>query len=374
MPAFFVWRYDEAVMRGILTLLLIPVPLYSQTAGSSFQNLSHQAEVSRDAGEMDKAVALYRNALKIKPDWEEGWWSLGSIAYDRDHFSECAPAFRSLAKLKPDSAPAWTMAGLCEYKLRRFDSAIESLSRAEALKFAEPPELARAARLHLALALTKSEFFERAIAVLTELTRVHNSAPEILVAAGIAGLRQSWLPSEVPEPKRDLVYKLGDAMGAAMEMNFKAAIEKFQAVAEQYPAEANVHFRYGAFLSTKDSGAGVAEIKKALELAPDHIPAMVGLAVIFLKREEFDSALEYAERAVKASPGDFSTHVALGRVYLAKDDPAHAAEQLEAAVRLAPASPEAHFSLASAYSRLGRKEESTRELTDFKRLQHLDNR
>ena len=361
-------------MRGILTLLLIPVPLYNQTVGSSFENLAHQAEVARDAGQIDKAVGLYQSALKVKPDWEEGWWSLGSIAYDRDHFSECAPAFRSLAKLKPDSAPAWTMAGLCEYKLRRFDSAIESLGRAEALKFDEPPELARAARLHLALALTKSEFFERAVAVLTELTRVHNSTPEILVAAGIAGLREPWLPAEVPEARRDLVYKLGDAMGAAMEMNFKAAIEKFQALVDQYPGEANVHFRYGAFLSTKDSAAGVAEIKKALELAPNHIPAMVGLSVIYLKREEFDSALEYGERAVKTSPGDFSTHIALGRAYLAKEDLAHAAEELETAVRLAPASPEAHFSLASTYSRLGRKEAAARELADFKRLQHLDNR
>jgi tetratricopeptide (TPR) repeat protein len=362
-------------MRGFLTLLLItPIPLCSQTARPSFPNLAHQAETARDAGQLDKAVTLYQSALKMQPDWDEGWWNLGSIAYDRDQFAECAPAFRRLAKLKPDSAPAWTMSGLCEYKLHRLDAAIESLTHAESLKFDEPPELARAARLHLALALTKSGIFERAIATLTELTRVHKSTPEILVAGGIAGLRQPWLPSEVPEASRELVYQLGDAMGAAMEMDYKTAIEKFQAVAGQYPQEPNVHFRYGAFLSTKDTAAGIAEIKKALELAPDHIPAMVGLTVIYLKREEFDDAMKYGERAVKASPGDFSTHVALGRVYLAKDDLAHAAEQLEIAVKLAPASPEARFSLGSAYSRLGRKEDSARELAEFKRLQHLDNK
>jgi Tfp pilus assembly protein PilF len=57
---------------------------------------------------------------------------------------------------------------------------------------------------------------------------------------------------------------------------------------------------------------------------------------------------------------------------LAKENPARAATELEAAVKLAPASPEARFSLASAYTRLGRKEESARELGEFKRLQHLD--
>ena len=45
----------------------------------------------------------------------EGLWNLGSITYDLDRYSECAPAFRRLAAVKPESAPAWTMAGLCEY-------------------------------------------------------------------------------------------------------------------------------------------------------------------------------------------------------------------------------------------------------------------
>jgi len=359
-------------MRGPLTALLISaIPLCSQTAPPSFQTLSRQAEAARDARQLDKALALYQRALKLKPDWDEGLWSLGNIAYDLDRYTECAPAFRRLASLKPDSAPAWTMSGLCEYKLRRYDVALVSLSHAETLKFEEPAELARAARLHLALALTKSGSFERAINVLTELTRMHKKSPEIVVAAGIAGVRQPWIASEVPEASRDLVFQLGDAMAAAMELDYKEATRKFEAVAEQYPQDPNVHFRFGAFLNVQDSVRGVEEIKKALELAPDHIPALVGLTVIYLKREELDRALEYGERAVKASPGDFSTHIALGRVLLAKENPAGAAAELEAAVKLAPASPEARFSLASAYSRLGRKEDAARELAEFKRLESL---
>jgi Flp pilus assembly protein TadD len=57
---------------------------------------------------------------------------------------------------------------------------------------------------------------------------------------------------------------------------------------------------------------------------------------------------------------------------LASDDAANAATELEAAVKLAPNSPEARYSLASAYSRLGRKADAARELTEFKRLQQLE--
>ena len=142
------------------------------------------------------------------------------------------------------------------------------------------------------------------------------------MAAGIAGLRQPWLPSEVPEASRDLVFQLGDAMASAMEKDYKEATQKFEAVLQQYPQEANVHFRFGAFLNIQDSARGVEEIRKAVELAPDHVPALVGLTVMYLKREEIDMALEYGERAVKASPEDFSTHIALGRALLAKENPA----------------------------------------------------
>src|SRR5206468_10045383 len=133
-------------------------------------------------------------------------------AYNLDRYGDCAPAFRRLAAVKPHSAPAWTMAGLCEYKLRTYDAALDSLTHAESLKFEEPPELARAARLHLALVLTKSGSFERAITVLTEMILVHKKTPEAIAVAGIAGLRQPWLPTEVPEASRELVFQLGDAM------------------------------------------------------------------------------------------------------------------------------------------------------------------
>jgi tetratricopeptide (TPR) repeat protein len=359
-------------MRNVLTAFLIAAfSLCGQTARSSFETLSREAEAARNGKQLDRALALYQRALKLKPDWDDGLWNLGSIAYDLDRYAECAPAFQRLAKLKPESAPAWTMAGLCEYKLRAYDAALDDLTHAESLKFEEPPELARAARLHLALVLTKTGSFEHAITVLTELTLMHKKAPDVMVAAGIAGLRQPWLPFEVPETSRDLVFQLGDAMAAAMEKDFKEATQKFEAAIRQYPNEANVHFRFGAFLNIQDSARGVEEIRRAIELAPDHVPALVGLTVMYLKREEIEKAREYGERAVKASPGDFSTHIALGRVLLATENPERAAAELETAAKLAPDVPEGHFSLASAYSRLGRKEDAARELAEFKRLAHL---
>ena len=353
-----------------LSLLAIPRGL-AQGPPPSFASLSRQAQAARDANQLEKAMELYKKALKLKPAWEEGLWSLGSIAYDLDRYPDCVSAFRSLTKVKPDGTPGWTMAGLCEYKLRDFGAALENLAHAEQLGFNENAELARLARLHYALVLNKEGTFEKAITILTELTRIDKKSPEIMVAAGIAGIRQPWLPSEVPESKRDLVYKLGDAMASAMELDYKGANQKFEDLVAAYPSEPNVHFRYGALLCIQDADRGIGELKRTLELAPNHVTALVSLSAISLKREDLRASVEFGERAVKASPGDFSTHIVLGRALLASDDPARAATELELATKLAPAVPEAHFSLATAYRRLGRKNDATREQDEFKRLEHL---
>ncbi len=353
---------------AVLALMMLAAAVGAQNAPPSFEALSRQADAARNAKQMEKALGLYRQALKLKPGWEDGLWSAGSIAYDLDRYSDCAPLFAHLAEVKPTSAPAWTMAGLCEYRLRQYDTALGSFTRVERLGFDETAELARTARLHYALLLTKAGSFEKAVTILTELTRIDRKSPETIVAAGIAGLRQPWLPSEVPEASRDLVYKLGDAMSSGMEMDYQEAERKFQAVAQQYDSEPNVHFRFGAFLNMQDTDRGIEEIKKTLERAPNHVLALVSLTVIYLKREDTATALTYAERAVKAAPEDFSTHLELGRVLLAKEQPARAAAELELAVKLAPDNPDARYSLGSAYLRLGRRADATRELGEFKRL------
>lgn len=351
-----------------LAFMMLAAAATTQDPTTSFENLSRQADAARNAKQLEKALDLYRQALRLKPDWVDGLWSAGSIAYDLDRYSECAPIFVHMAEVKPASAPAWTMAGLCEYRLHRYDDALEIFRRLERLGFDEPTELARSARLHYVLLLTKAGSFEKALTVLTELTRNDRKSPETIVAAGIAGLRKPWLPSEVPEASRDLAYRLGDAMSSAMTMDYQEANRKFEALVPLYDSEPNVHFRFGAFLNIQDSDRGIQEIKRTLELDPNHVLALVSLTVIYLAREEPDMAFTYAERAVKTGPEDFSTHLVMGRVLLKKEEPAKAAAELERAVKLAPENRDARFNLSAAYSRLGRKADAARELGEFKRL------
>jgi tetratricopeptide (TPR) repeat protein len=364
-----------------MLVFLTAILLFAQSASGgntaaplrtlTFDKLSRQAESARDANRMDEAIALYKRAVRLRPAWDEGWWNLGSITYDQDKYADCGPAFQRLTVLKPELSPGWIMSGLCEYALHNYAAARKSLLRAERLKFDGPPELSRAGRLHLALLLTKTGAFEKSIVMLTELTRMDRKTPQISVAAGIAGLRKPWLPSEVPDADRDRVGKLGDAMATAMELDAKGAIAKFEALLQENGSDPDIHFRFGALLMQQEPERGMNELRKTLELEPTHIPALLGLTMICLKNGDSRSALVYAEKAVTAEPGDFATHVALGRSLLDADDAGRAATELSRAVRLNPDSVDAHYSLASAYSRMGRKEDAQHEQEEFKRLRRL---
>src|SRR4029453_14054033 len=68
---------------------------------SSFATLSAKANAARDAGHLDEATSLYRQALAVDPTWQEGWWSLGTILYDQDSYPSAARAFRRLLAYNP---------------------------------------------------------------------------------------------------------------------------------------------------------------------------------------------------------------------------------------------------------------------------------
>ena len=364
----------NVILAGISALLVTVPPTYAQSASQSghaplFEDLVHQAEAARDAKRLEEALTLYERALKLKPDWEDGWGSAGSIAYDLEKYSECAADFRHLTSLKPDFAPAWTMRGLCEFQLRDYESALKTLTQVQRLDLRGNPELSSTAKFHLAVVLTKLGYSEKAIEWLYKVIKIERKkTPEIVVELGIAGLRKPWIPTEVPDSYHDKVLKLGDAMASFMVGDVTDSFSEFEAGLRDYPMEPDFHYRFGAFLVAHNLDRGIDEIKKTLELEPSHVPALVALARIYVQRGESETALPYARRAVELSPLDTAGRLTLGQALLTTGDTAGAVREFELSAKLAPESPEVHYKLGSAYGRMGRKADAMRELAESERL------
>jgi tetratricopeptide (TPR) repeat protein len=330
-----------------------------------------QADAARQQERLAEALTLYRKAAQLNPKSVDAWWAIGTLTYDQDQFAACAPAFNRLVVLRPKEAPGWTMAGLCDYGTRSYENAYRCLLHADRLGFQGTPELAKVGRFHLALLHSHYSSFERALVVLTLLARSSPITPEFAAAAGIAGLRKTWLLHEVPESERPLVMTFGEALVAAFAQEPKIAVAKFEAALAAYPDNPDIHYRLGAYLMKQGlDDRAVAEMKRALELDPGHLPALVSLSEAARVKGELESSVDYGLRALKLAPDNFAAHLIVGRAYLGQERKAEAVVELQLAVKLAPDSPDAHYSLSLAYAAANRSKDAARERAEFDRMKN----
>ena len=83
----------------------------------SFDQLSRSAANALDADQLDAAIKLFRKALAIRPDWAEGWWSLGTALYDQERYAEAETAFQKVVTLEPKHGTAHAFLGLCQFQI-----------------------------------------------------------------------------------------------------------------------------------------------------------------------------------------------------------------------------------------------------------------
>jgi tetratricopeptide (TPR) repeat protein len=340
---------------------------------AAIAKLAGQAIAAKDANELDKAVMLYKQALRLAPRWEQGWWDLGTIYYDGDKYPECRDAFRRFAAINPKLSAGLAFLGLCEFQTRDFGPSLDHLEKAYVLGMPIDSDLTRVTLYHAALLQAKTENYERAIQICRLLARLKPNDAGTTAVAGIAGLRRPLFPHELPDADKDLAVKLGTAMLSGGDHPVEDAVKRFDALLKEYPSTPSVHYAYAIILLGNDPDRAIQELKRELEISPSHLPALISIAFEYLKRGEAKIAQPYAEKAVQVAPGNFAARTCLGRVFLEREDPdlAGATRELETAAKLAPDSPQVHFSLAAAYARAHRKQDAERERAEFARLKEL---
>ena len=137
---------------------------------AGFESLSRQAAAARDGNRSDEAMDLYGQALGLRPDWDEGWWYLGTLRYEAQRHVEAVEAFDRFVTLKPEIAAGWVLLGINERELPDYASAVEHIQRGLDLGLGGP--LKEEAWYQISLALIKREHYERAVEPLSLLARV----------------------------------------------------------------------------------------------------------------------------------------------------------------------------------------------------------
>jgi tetratricopeptide (TPR) repeat protein len=361
-----------------MTISLITLLLFAETqknppmaASARFEQISKQAAEAREQERVEDAIRLYREAVRLRPNWKEGWWYLGTMFYDQDRYEEGRTVLRRFTTLDSKVAPGWALLGLCEYETKINDAALAHLQLAIALGLDEKTQLDVVTEYHAVLLLTRSGQFEKALEMLVKLAERGAERPEFAEAAGLAGLRKPLLPAELPPTERELVLQVGRAVLDTGARRAAAAQKEFEDLVSSHPGTPNIHYLFGSFLMLGDSDAGLRELSKELEISPRHVPALLQVAFEYLKRGDAAAALPYARKATEIDSTSFVAHNALGRALVESGDLDKGIKELELSKQQAPGSPQTRIALASAYAKAGRSEDAAHERAEFLKLKQL---
>src|SRR5215831_14336432 len=178
----------------LVLAIAFPQALFSQVnalggQSSDFETLARQATSAREQGNAEQAIHYYQQALQIHPEWEEGWWYVGTLLYDRNQFADALPAFTKVTELDPKLGPAWSFLGLCAFETKDYSAALTALDRGHELGTEQVPSIGKVADYHLALLLIQRGDFDRANALLTSEFAHGQVADQLKVALGLAFLR-----------------------------------------------------------------------------------------------------------------------------------------------------------------------------------------
>jgi tetratricopeptide (TPR) repeat protein len=157
-----------------------------------------------------------------------------------------------------------------------------------------------------------------------------DAAPAKILSLGDRAKRPNRPPAREREPKLDT------------------------ALAEEY-------FRVGSALDDGDEANlehAAAAYRKALELDPYLVAALINLANVHYSRDEIIEAQALYERAIGLEPDFFEAHFNLGNIYHDLGRFAEAQACYREALRLNPVYADAHFYLAVTFEKMGQSQEA----------------
>jgi tetratricopeptide (TPR) repeat protein len=335
-----------------------------------FAAISTQAAAARDADRLDEALTLYRKALTLRPGWAEGWWSLGTIQYDRSAYITAAHAFERVLALKPKDGTALAMLGLCEFELGHDAAAFRHIEESRKIGIAADSQLQHVVLYHEAVLLQRKGKFETAQEDLEQLCLQEVQSNDIANTLGLVLLRRTDPhPPAEGSVEAGIVLELGHAGCLAGQKKYEEGRRILAKVVGANPKYRNLHYAYGMFLQeAQDQSAAIAEFQQELSHNPKHVYARLRIAAALYKTNSA-AGIPYAEQAVNLAPAVPLGHYLLGLLLLDTDAYEKSIPELEIARQSFPRNARLYFALGSAYARAGRMREAAQARATFERLQ-----
>jgi tetratricopeptide (TPR) repeat protein len=148
---------------------------------------------------------------------------------------------------------------------------------------------------------------------------------------------------------------------------------KLSAYLATHPQDASAHYGMGRVYQQGQSfDKAKVEFKRSIELQPVQTEGYYQLGDIALSQNSFDEAIAEFAKTIARNPKHGGALAGTGQAYFKQKQYKQAQEYLERAVEAAPGYQAGHYYLGLTLARLGKKEDSQRELDLATRLAEME--
>ncbi len=306
-------------------LALMERSLAARPDASYFNNLGNML---RECGRLDDAIAHYRRAVALRPDYPEAHNNLGNALRDARDPAEAMQSCSRAIELRPGYAEAYNNLGNVLQDLGELDAAAASYGKAIAFH----PVYAEA-HSNLGNVLRAQERHADAI---VHYRRAIELNPALRVA------------------------HRGLAIALRATDDFDGALEHARAGLE--PDDAEGHCTLGRSLRSMNDFDGAARLfERACEIDPGYAPAWCRLGELRCQQGEYEESLRLCRHAIKLDPELADAYNFLGLAYHNLDRMAASELSHRHAIDLNPDDADAHHNLAAALFRLDKLDEAMSE-------------
>jgi tetratricopeptide (TPR) repeat protein len=346
--------------RFFLSFLLI---LGGVALAQSPQQLVQDAMRKQQAGDLEGAVAGYRQFLKLHPEATAIHSNLGVALAGLGKYEEAIPEYKAALRQSPSKPGIRLNLALAYYKMGRLADAVTHLSRVHT----EDPSNKQAVLL-LGDCYSRMGQDKDVIRLLTPEEKKYPDDLAIAYLLGTALIHEKQV--EKGQVLVDKILRSGDSAEAHLmlgsaKMNiadFAGARDEFAKAVALNPNLPEVHVLYAKALHfTGDSDLSAKEFEAELAVDPFNFDANLQLGVTARQEQNLEEARKFFNRALETRPGDPGVRYQLALLALDEGKLEQARPALESLIKESPQFTEAHRSLSLVYYRLKRPADGKRE-------------
>lgn len=338
------------------------------------------AAAALGAGDVKRAEAELQAILQSAPNDVHALNLLAIVRVEQKRDADAETLFKQAIAIQPDFAGAHAGLGLLYAQLGKNDLAIGPLQASLRLDPGRKDVQAVLISVWRGQAHDAAGHneLEKALALLIEARKLDPADADVQYEFGMVALRMSLLPDAVDAFRQTLklrvdnpaaLYGLGRAQISLSK--FDDAQQAFERYVQLRPSDASGHYALGFSLQAlQRSSDARAEYERSIALQPEQTESYFQLGLMELEAGDVDGAAKHFQHVLVRAPSHAGALTGMGRLRFQEKQYAEAASWFEKAVASDPGLREAHYYLGLTDSRLGRKEDSEKELQIASRIEH----